>query len=165
MVIAGLGGQGVILLTRILGEWAILEDHHVLATETHGMATRGGSVISHIKLGKHHFPLIAKGQAHVALALSASEKEQARAYLAPDGILMLNGEDTKEERVWALNAGELASRKLGSPLFANLIMRGVLGKRVLRTPKDRLTEALKKVTGERRILENIKALDLGYEEA
>ncbi len=165
MVIAGLGGQGVILLTRVLGEWALLEDYRVLATETHGMATRGGSVISHVKLGNHHFPLIMKGNAHVAMVLAPSEKEQAQAYLAPQGLLMLNGEGPRDERVWALEADKLASKKLGNPLFANLIMLGALGKKVLDTPKERLTEALKKVTGERHIQENCRALDLGYEEA
>ncbi len=165
MVVTGLGGQGVILLTRIIGQWALSEGYGVLATETHGMAARGGSVTAHIKIGRHHFPLVAKGQAQVALALAPGEEERAKEYLAPQGILLTNRAGKPQEKVMPIHASHIATKELGSPLFANLIMLGVLGKMVLNTPKKRLLEALKEVTHPKYFENNSRALELGYKEA
>ncbi len=155
----------MILLTRIIGQWALQEGYGVLATETHGMATRGGSVTAHIKIGPHHFPMVAKGQAHVALALAPAEEERARTYLAPGGILLTNREGKAEDGVIPIPATRLATEHLGSPLFANLIMLGVLGKKILDTPQETLLKALKEVTHSKYLKDNSRALELGYEEA
>ncbi len=165
LVVTGLGGQGVILLTRILGQWALEEGYGILATETHGMATRGGSVTAYIKVGRHHFPLIARGEATAALSLAPSEEERAREYLAPGGILLTNRDIPQGERVLAITATRLARERLGSPLFANLIMLGVLGKKVLHTPQEKLLKALKEVTHSKYLKDISRALELGYEEA
>ncbi|RLE00243.1 MAG: indolepyruvate ferredoxin oxidoreductase subunit beta [Aquificota bacterium] len=165
MVVTGLGGQGVILLTRIIGQWALLEGHGVLATETHGMATRGGSVTAHIKIGQHHFPLVAKGNAQVAIALAPGEEGRAKEYLTPQGILLTNREGEAQEKVWPIQATRIATEELGSPLFANLIMLGVLGRKILNTPRERLLEALKEVTNPKYFKDNSRALELGYKEA
>ncbi len=166
MLIVGLGGQGVVLFTRVLGEWALLEGYRVLATETHGMATRGGSVTAHVKLGDHHFPLITKGMAHVALALAPTEELRAREYLAPGGILITNRKGTEGERgVFAIEAGELALMELGSPLYANLVMLGALGCKVLEASKESLLRAVKEVVGDHQFDKNARALELGYGEA
>jgi len=166
MVIVGLGGQGVILFTRILGEWALLEGCRVLATETHGMATRGGSVTAHVKLGDHHFPLIMKGIAQVALALAPTEEPRAKEYLAPGGLLVTNRRGRGEEKgVFPIPAGELALEELGSPLYANLVMLGAIGCKVLGASKESLLKAVKKVVGNRRLDKNARALELGYREA
>ena len=165
LVITGVGGQGVILLTRIIGQWALQEGYGILATETHGMATRGGSVIAHIKMGPHHFPMVARGEAQAALVLAPGEEETARTYLAPEGILITNREGETREGLLAIPATRLAMGHLGSPLFANLIMLGVLGKKVLKTPQERLIKALKEVTPTRYFKDNSRALELGYKEA
>ncbi len=154
----------MILLTRILGEWAMLKGYRVLATETHGMAARGGTVTSHVKIGDYYFPLVTKGKAHAALALHAAEEERAKRYLAPQGILLTNREGRGEE-ILAINASRMAIEKLGSPVYANLIMLGVMGVRVLNTPKDSLLTAVMRVVGNRHLNENVRALELGYEEA
>lgn len=166
MVIVGLGGQGVILFTRVLGEWALLEGCRVLATETHGMATRGGSVTAHLKLGDHHFPLIMKGMAHVALALAPTEELRAKEYLTPGGLLVTNRKGRGEERgVFPVQAGKLALEELGSPLYTNLVMLGALGCKVLEASKESLLKAVKKVVGNRQLDKNARALELGYREA
>lgn len=165
MVVTGVGGQGVILLTRIIGQWALQEGYGVLASETHGMATRGGSVTAHIKIGQHHFPLVARGQATVALALAPGEEERAKEYLSPQGILLTNREGPPRERVLPVPASKIALKELGSPLFANLIMLGVMGRRVLDTPQESLLKALKEVTHPKYFKDNSRALELGYKEA
>jgi len=165
LVVTGVGGQGVVLLTRVIGQWALQEGYGVLATETHGMATRGGSVTAHIKIGPHHFPLVAKGEAQAALALAPAEEESARTYLAPGGILLTNREGTARKGLLPIPATKLALENLGSPLFANLIMLGVLGKRVLRAPQENLLRALKEVAPSKYLKDNSLALKLGYKEA
>jgi indolepyruvate ferredoxin oxidoreductase beta subunit len=165
LVVTGLGGQGVILLTRIIGQWALQEGYGVLATETHGMATRGGSVTAHIKIGAHHFPMVARGEAHVALSLAPSEEERALEYLAPGGLLITNRLGDTTQGILPIPATKLAIEHLGSPLFANLIMLGVLGKRVLQVPQESLLKALKDVTSSKYLNDNSRAMELGYKEA
>ena len=73
IVLCGRGGQGVLFLTRLLDEVALSRGSHVISSETHGMAMRGGSVVSYIKIGNFNSPLIRAGQADILLALSESE--------------------------------------------------------------------------------------------
>ena len=68
-VISGVGGQGVLFDTRLMAEAAIRKGLPVLTSETHGMAQRGGTVISHLKVGAYTSPLIRTGQADVLLAM------------------------------------------------------------------------------------------------
>ena len=71
IVISGVGGQGVIFVTRILAEAAIRKGFSVFTSETHGMAQRGGTVISHLKVGDFSSPLIRPFKADGLLALTA----------------------------------------------------------------------------------------------
>ncbi|MGD2016130.1 MAG: 2-oxoacid:acceptor oxidoreductase family protein, partial [Desulfobacterales bacterium] len=63
LIISGVGGQGVLFVTRLLAEAAILRGLAVFTSETHGMAQRGGTVLSHLKVGEHTSPLIRPAQA------------------------------------------------------------------------------------------------------
>jgi Pyruvate/2-oxoacid:ferredoxin oxidoreductase gamma subunit len=126
----------------------------------------GGSVTAHLKLGDHYFPLIMKGMAHVALALAPTEELRAREYLALGGLLVTNRKGRGEERgVFPVQAGELASEELGSPLCANFVMLGALGCKVLEASGGSLPKAVKKVVGNRQLDKNVRALELGYREA
>lgn len=73
IVLCGRGGQGVLFLTRLLDEVALSRGSNVISSETHGMAMRGGSVVSYVKIGNFNSPLIRAGQADILLALSQSE--------------------------------------------------------------------------------------------
>jgi indolepyruvate ferredoxin oxidoreductase, beta subunit len=91
----------------------------VLTSETHGMAMRGGSVISHVKVGPFTSPLIRMGQADCGLFLHAGGLEVHRGFLKQEGRLYINGESDGE----AINATRLA-REHGAPLVANLVLLG-----------------------------------------
>ncbi|MDP7346499.1 MAG: 2-oxoacid:acceptor oxidoreductase family protein, partial [Anaerolineales bacterium] len=58
LIITGLGGQGVVFLTRMISNTAVALGQPVMVSETHGMSQRGGSVISHVKIGGSEAPLI-----------------------------------------------------------------------------------------------------------
>src|SRR5512139_2829835 len=75
IAITGRGGQGVLFITRILSECALELGLHVIASETHGMAMRGGSVISTLKVGDFRGPLLGSGQADIMLVLDAGSME------------------------------------------------------------------------------------------
>jgi indolepyruvate ferredoxin oxidoreductase beta subunit len=80
------GGQGTILTSRVIGTAALLADLDVRGCETIGMAQRGGSVVSHVRLGKQiHAPLISLGQADILLAFEPAEAVRALPFLKPDG--------------------------------------------------------------------------------
>lgn len=83
IVISGIGGQGVVFLSRLISDAAHREGTHVVSAETHGMAQRGASVISFVKLGDFLSPLIRKGTADIALCLKESECANAVTFLAP----------------------------------------------------------------------------------
>lgn len=80
IVVLGLGGQGILFLTRVVAEAAIDEGHDVITAETHGMAQRGGAVESHLKIGGFESPLVRLGRADAALALDPSREDAAKGY-------------------------------------------------------------------------------------
>jgi indolepyruvate ferredoxin oxidoreductase beta subunit len=92
ILISGVGGQGVLFVTRILAEAAIARGLAVFTSETHGMAQRGGTVVSHLKVGEFHSPLIRAGQADGLLALKAENLSQHMSFLKPGGWVFLNSE-------------------------------------------------------------------------
>jgi len=91
IIISGRGGQGVLTLTRVLAEAAMAAGHEVITTETHGMAQRGGAVLSTIKVGPFHGPLIAPGEAEVGLFLHADNLPMHGHYLRPGAAAIVNG--------------------------------------------------------------------------
>jgi indolepyruvate ferredoxin oxidoreductase beta subunit len=88
-LITGVGGQGTVLMARLIGNAAILRDADVLGAETIGMAQRGGSVVSHIRVGTGpRSPLIPPGRADLVIAFEPAEAVRVLPYLAPDGRLL-----------------------------------------------------------------------------
>jgi indolepyruvate ferredoxin oxidoreductase beta subunit len=90
-VLVGVGGQGAILASDILTEVGIQAGYDAKKAEVHGMAQRGGSVITHIRWAeKVYSPLIGKGEAHFLLALEKLEALRYIDYLRPGGIAIVN---------------------------------------------------------------------------
>jgi indolepyruvate ferredoxin oxidoreductase, beta subunit len=122
IVISGVGGQGVLFVTRLMAEAAIRKGVPVLTSETHGMAQRGGTVISHLKVGAYSSPLIRTGQADVLLAMKEEGAAQHGHYLHSGGWAIVNGADGADG--WRrLDADHLAHR-IGNPRAVNLVMLG-----------------------------------------
>ncbi|MCG8549269.1 MAG: indolepyruvate oxidoreductase subunit beta, partial [Desulfobacterales bacterium] len=92
LVIAGVGGQGTILASDIIGKAAVRENLSVRAAETHGMAQRGGSVVNHVRIGCEFGSMIPVKGADVLLALEPSESLRYLEYLSDDGVIIVNTE-------------------------------------------------------------------------
>jgi indolepyruvate ferredoxin oxidoreductase beta subunit len=121
IVISGLGGQGVLTLTRLLAEAALRGGGEVLASETHGMAQRGGSVISTVKVGPYLSPLVEPGTADLLLLLAPQNLPAHGPFLREGGILVADAAAPGEGR--RVDAAGLA-RRMGNPVAANLILLG-----------------------------------------
>ena len=127
IIISGVGGQGVLFVTRLLAEAAINKGLAVFTSETHGMAQRGGTVLSHFKVGYYSSPLIRPAQADGVLALRAENLTQHGAFLKNGGWVIVNSEnDAKNDtsmQVDAIDADKLA-QEIGNPKAVNLIVLG-----------------------------------------
>jgi len=122
IVISGVGGQGVLFVTRLMAEAAIRKGLSVLTSETHGMAQRGGTVISHLKVGAYTSPLIRTGQADVLLAMKSEGADQHGHYLHPDGWAVVNG--TNGVDGWRRLAADDLAHQIGNPRAVNLVVLG-----------------------------------------
>jgi indolepyruvate ferredoxin oxidoreductase beta subunit len=91
LLVTGVGGQGVVLASDIIGETAIAAGYDVKKTDTLGMAQRGGSVVSHVRMAAKVFsPLIREGTADLLLAFEKLEAARWGHYLRPGGIAIVN---------------------------------------------------------------------------
>jgi len=122
IVISGVGGQGVLFVTRLMAEAAIRKGLPVLTSETHGMAQRGGTVISHLKVGAYTSPLIRTGQADVLLAMKDEGAAQHGHYLHRDGWAVVNGADGADG--WRRLAADELAHQIGNPRAVNLVVLG-----------------------------------------
>lgn len=94
LVIVGVGGQGTLLSSKILGDAALRTGCEVKVSEVHGMAQRGGSVITHVRVGEQvHAPLVSLGQADYVVAFEALEAARAADFLKKDGVLIVNTQE------------------------------------------------------------------------
>lgn len=90
ILMVGIGGQGIILASNILGEACLIEGRSIRGAETHGMAQRGGSVEGHIRIDGKYGPLIAPGTADLMIAFDMLEALRYAHYLAPGGNMVVN---------------------------------------------------------------------------
>lgn len=138
VLLAGVGGQGILFVTGLLAHLGVERGWPVCACETHGMAQRGGSVVSHLRLGKKGAgPLIPKGKADLLLGLNEDEGLRHLAYLKKGGFLLLErGKDKlrldgvaryldfMDIKAVSVPAFSLA-QEIGFLLGANLVLVGV----------------------------------------
>ncbi len=90
ILMAGVGGQGVILASDAMGEIGMNNGYDVKKSDSIGMAQRGGSVVSHVRWGQRIFsPMIKKGDAHFLLGFEQLEAARWAAYLKPGGVVLL----------------------------------------------------------------------------
>jgi len=142
MIISGVGGQGVLLLTRVFSEVALNDGYPMIGSEDHGMSQRGGSVITHLKIGGFDSPLVKKGTADILLSLEKNEAYKTLHYLKPStdgqkgGLCFINAAnpdfmdpqiggylEEKGIEVHIFGADRLA-REMGSVQSVNIAMIG-----------------------------------------
>lgn len=127
VIISGVGGQGILFITRLLAEAAITRGLPVLTSETHGMAQRGGIVISHLKVGNFDSPLVRPGQADCLIALKADNVPLHRHFLRQTGWIVANAAEYAAAGNSAATAVVDADRlalQLDNPQAVNLIVLG-----------------------------------------
>ncbi len=180
ILIVGVGGQGIILTSNILGEACLLEGRHVKGAETHGMAQRGGSVESHIRIDGVYGPLIPPGSANLLIALDLLEALRYRHYLRADGTMVasrsivvptsvftqdlpLPTEETIRERLSAVclvvDAAVLA-QEAGSPLTQNVVMLGAASP-FIPLSEGAMVEAVQRCVPKKSTDVNLRAFQLG----
>lgn len=174
MLVSGVGGQGVLFVSRLLAEAAIGRSLSVITSEIHGMAQRGGTVVSHLKVGGFPSPLIREGHADGIIVLREENLRPHGRFLSPSGWAVVNSATAAAEGspfpVHAVDAEGIA-REAGYPRGANLVLLGFLlarlgsfedGGRFFCAPAD-LQGALKSRFGKnpRALEESLDALALG----
>lgn len=184
-LLCGVGGQGVVLASRIIAFAAMEQGRFVRTTETIGMAQRGGSVVSHVRMGEVvHSPLIPKGSADVILAFEPAEAVRCLSYLKEGGTVIVSSKSVKpvtstlggsnydgaemleylKEKVNNLKIidGEAVCEETGSAKVLNMALLGAAGaSRALDISAEELTKAVCR-NGKEKFLEmNKKALKLG----
>jgi len=163
IILSGLGGQGVLFATRIIAATALDMNLHVLSSETHGMAQRGGNVVCHLKVfggngeGVFTSPMIRPGMADVLLAFHPEGAKLHGHFLKKSGVLICN--DTK-----MIDATGIAL-KLGNGLLTNIVLLGyAVARKCLFCGADSLRKALQNASGPR-AEENLRAFEAGFMEA
>ena len=173
IVLSGVGGQGILFLSRLLAEAAIACGFPVLTSETHGMAQRGGVVVSHLKVGGFDSPLVRSGRADLLLVLKEENVALHREFLTDDGALVINASAPTDAgprvRVYTVDADALAL-SAGTPHAVNLVLLGFALARVgggtaggLFCAAGEIREALlrRQGAGGSRLAASLSALDLG----
>lgn len=122
IIVSGIGGQGVLFLTRVIAQAAVARGLPVLTSETHGMAQRGGTVLSTIKVGPFASPLIRAGQADVGLLLWENNLPVHQPLLKAAGTVLINAEN--QGAGIRIDASKIA-RQLGNAVLSNLVLLGL----------------------------------------
>ena len=180
IIIVGVGGQGILLTSKILGYLALDMGEEVKVSEVHGMSQRGGSVITHVRIGQGvHSPLVDPGEADFVLSFEKLEALRAEYYLNAEGVLISNTQEilpmpvimgntkypdkapdhTKEVLLDALSLAEEA----GSARAVNIVLLGVLA-RFLPWPQEKWESAIAACVPGKTLETNLKAFRAGLKE-
>lgn len=182
IMIVGVGGQGTLLTSRILGGITRKAGYDVKLSEVHGMAQRGGSVVTFVRYGeKVQEPIVEEGQADVLIAFERLEALRYAHFLKKDGVIVVNDQridpmpvvigaaqypenvlDTlkKEHTVFAVDAmGE--AKKLGNSRTFNVIVLGIAAQHMDFSKEDWL-EVIEETVPKKTIEINQKAFEVGY---
>ncbi len=184
VIIVGVGGQGTLLASRILGNAMMNEGYDVKVSEVHGMSQRGGSVVTYVRWGKEvASPVIETGEADVVLAFEQLEAARFLPYLKLGGTMVTNTQCispmpvvtgaaqyprellTEMEKLgvnlFAVDALSLAEQA-GSVKAVNVVLLGAMAKQ-MDVEKEIWLRAVENSVPERFLELNRKAFELGYQ--
>lgn len=188
IVFAGVGGQGTLLAAEVLGVAAVNDGLNVRVSEIHGMAQRGGAVVSTVRIGdKVLASTVMEGQADVLLGFEPFETLRNLKYVSEKTLVIMNTEvmpppalaagnmkqpsldsmvrkiRTFTKNVMLVEAAQLA-KKAGSALTQNVVLLGVLiGTGKLPVGAEKLRDAVRELVPTKHIKMNLRALELGCE--
>ena len=182
IMIVGVGGQGTLLASKLLGRILLTKGFDVKVSEVHGMSQRGGSVVTYVRYGeKVYSPLIDKGEADIIISFELLEAARWAEFLKPGGLLLTNTQKTNpmpvitgaaeypenlEEKLRALDIrleavdALSAAREAGTTKAVNLVLLGCLSKH-FDFPAEEWIEAIAQSVPERFLEMNKKAFQLG----
>jgi indolepyruvate ferredoxin oxidoreductase beta subunit len=192
VIVTGVGGQGNVLISQLIGQALVKAGHHVTIGETYGASQRGGAVMSHIRISRQeqYGPFIPEGQADVVLGLEPVETMRVLAqYGQPEVMVIANtrpvhplavttgaAEYPSTEEVertlkelsssaWMISATEIAL-ELGASILANIVMLGALvGSGALPLQPEALEAALRESMPSDKLEMNLEAARRGFAEA
>jgi indolepyruvate ferredoxin oxidoreductase beta subunit len=188
IVLAGVGGQGTLLASEALGMAAVKDALNVRVSEIHGMAQRGGAVVTTVRIGDNVLaPTVLEGQADVLLGFEPFETVRNLKYVSGKTLVIMNTEKIPPtelaaknvkypdldqivqkvhlftEKVVLIDAAQLA-KKAGSSLTQNVVLLGALaGTGMLPVKKQSLIEAVRELVPTKHVEINLKAFEMGYE--
>jgi len=190
LIITGVGGQGNVLASQLIGRALVRENFYVTIGETYGASQRGGAVMSHLRISKEsqYSPLIPEGQADIVVALEPVEAlrvigQYGNASVSavvnsrpiyPTAVTVGEAEYPSLEKIkqtirdltsksWFVDATEIAL-SFGAPILTNIIMVGALaGTNLLPLARKTFEEAIKESFPGAHLSDNLKAFDRGVE--
>lgn len=181
-MIVGVGGQGSLLASKLLGHLLLTQGYDVKVSEVHGMSQRGGSVVTYVRFGeKVYSPIIDKGEADFIVSFEKLEAARWVEYLREGGRIVVNTQEInpmpvitgaaqypenlvgKMEalgiQVDAMDCLSLAEQA-GSPKAVNIVLMGRLS-RYFDIPEETWKEAIRECVPAKFVDMNLKAFDLG----
>jgi len=185
IMIVGVGGQGTLLTSRILGGITLHAGYDVKLSEVHGMAQRGGSVVTYVRYGENVAePIVEEGQADVLIAFERLEALRYAHFLKKDGVIILNDQridpmpvvigaakypegivESLEAKYKVLKIDAMAeAKKLGNSRTFNVIVLGMAAKH-MDFEKEAWLEVIEKTVPQKTIEINKAAFLAGYEMA
>jgi len=183
VMIVGVGGQGSLLASKLLGRLLVDEGYDVKVSEVHGMSQRGGSVVTYVRFGdKVYSPIVTAGEADIIIAFEKLEAARYAPYLKADGRLVVNTQQidpmpviigaaeypagvleeltAKGLQVEALDALTLA-RQAGSAKAVNIVLMGRAAK-YFDIPYERWIAAIENTVNPKFVEMNKIAFNLGF---
>jgi len=190
IIITGVGGQGNVLASQILGHMLVQQGYRITIGETYGASQRGGSVMSHIRVSQEtqYSPLIPEGKCDLVVGLEPVEAMRVLAQYGNPGVMLLintrpiypidviAGNTTYPElsfvlekiqglsrRVWTLNATDIGL-ELGDPIFSNIVMLGALSALdLLPLSREKFQNTIQELLPSQKLPLNMTAFDKGQE--
>ena len=182
IMIVGVGGQGSLLASKLLGRLLMNEGYDVKVSEVHGMSQRGGSVVTYVRYGdKVYSPIIDKGEADFIISFEKLEAARYAQYLKTDGKIIVNNQEiepmpvitgaavyphdvldnlsAKGVTVDNVDALDLAL-EAGTSKAVNIVLMGRLSK-LMPIPKEKWIEAINQTVAPKFVEMNLKAFELG----
>ena len=182
IMVVGVGGQGTLLTSRIIGKTALMAGYDVKLSEVHGMAQRGGSVVTFVRYGeKVYEPVCEEGEVDVLISFERLEALRYAHFLKDDGIMIVN--DTRidpmtvvigameypegiieklseNNKLYTIDGGKIA-KELGNSKVLNSVVLGLAAKHIGFT-KEEWVEVLQATVPPKTVEINTKAFESGY---
>ena len=183
IMVVGVGGQGTLLTSRIIGKAALAAGYDVKLSEVHGMAQRGGSVVTFVRFGeKVYEPVVEEGCVDVLISFERLEAKRYAHFLKPDGVVIVNDcridpmtvvigaktypeniieELSENHKVYSIDAGAVA-RELGNSKVLNSVVLGLAAK-YIGFCREEWLEVVKSTVPPKTVDINVKAFKRGFE--